>query len=141
MDRRREAIRALRLHPGADLRRALEQRARRPAATPAFLLAGIGSLDGARLRPAGADGALELDGEFEILSLSGSLSRQGVHLHASVADAEGRVFGGHVLPGCRVRTTAELVLAELLAQRLARHVDARTGFRELAIRPLKRRTR
>lgn len=134
MQPRGDAIRALRLHPGVDLRRTLEQEARRPAAAPAFLLSGIGSLDGARLRPAGAEGALELEGELEILTLAGSLSRQGVHLHASVSDPEGRVFGGHVLPGCRVRTTAELVVAALRGQRLARRVDARTGHRELEIR-------
>lgn len=134
MQQRGDAIRALRLHPGADLRRALELEARRPAAAPAFLLSGIGSLAGARLRPAGAEGAIELPGDLEILTLAGSLSRQGVHLHAAVADAEGRVFGGHVLPGCRVRTTAELVLAELRDQQLARRADPRTGYRELAIR-------
>ncbi|MEE4298689.1 MAG: PPC domain-containing DNA-binding protein [Pseudomonadales bacterium] len=134
MQRSADAIRILRLHPGADLRRALEQAARRPAAAPAFLLSGIGSLDGARLRPAGAEGTLEVRGDLEILTLAGSLSRQGVHLHASVSDADGRVFGGHVLPGCRVRTTAELVLADLHGQQLARRIDTRTGYRELAIR-------
>lgn len=136
-----DAIRIVRLHPGADLRGALEQAMRRPAATPAFLLSGIGSLDGARLRPAGADGALELDGDLEILSVAGSLSRQGAHLHASVADAAGRVFGGHVMGGCRVRTTAELVVAELPGQRLARRFDPRTGYRELEIRRLPGRRR
>lgn len=132
---RGDAIRALRLPPGADLRPALDREARRPGAAPAFLLSGIGSLDGARLRLAGAETALTLECELEILTLAGSLSRQGVHLHASVSDPEGRVFGGHVLPGCRVRTTAELLLAELHDQQLTRHLDARTGYRELAVRP------
>ena len=141
MRRSGDAIRALRLHPGADLRRALAQEARRPGAAPAFLLSGIGSLDGARLRLAGADDTLELDGDLEILTLAGSLSRQGVHLHASIADPQGRVFGGHVLPGCCVRTTAELVLAELTAQRLTRRVDGRTGYRELQIQPQPGRSR
>lgn len=141
MLRSEDAIRALRLPPGADLRHALERAARHPGASPAFVLSGIGSLDRARLRPAGAEGALEIDGDLELLTLAGSLSRQGVHLHASVADAAGRVVGGHVLPGCRVRTTAELLIADVRAQRVSRHLDPRTGYRELAIRPHPGRSR
>ena len=38
-----------------------------------------------------------------------TLSPDGAHLHGSVADANGEVMGGHVMPGCIVRTTAEVV--------------------------------
>ena len=47
-----------------------------------------------------------LAGLLELLALSGTLSVDGPHLHGSVADALGRVNGGHVMNGCVVRTMA-----------------------------------
>lgn len=55
-------------------------------------------------------------------------------LHMSIADAHGQVFGGHVVRGCMVRTTAELLLALLPAHVFFREADPRTGFTEFAIR-------
>lgn len=125
----------LRLPPGADLRRTLERHAVDHADGPAlFVVAGIGSLDGAVLRLAAAEQETRWSGPFEILSLSGSLSPQGAHLHMSVADAQGRVWGGHVGYGNAVRTTVELVVAEMVGWRLGREVDAGTGYLELTIR-------
>lgn len=79
-----------------------------------------------------------LSGDLELLTLSGTLSPDGAHLHASVADAQGRVLGGHVLAGCTVRTTAEVVLALLPDWQFSREVDDATGFKELVIRSLPR---
>ncbi|BBU29366.1 hypothetical protein BTHE68_31000 [Burkholderia sp. THE68] len=86
------------------------------------------------MRYAGRDDAAELRGDLEILTLAGTLSAQGPHLHMSVSDADGRVFGGHVTPGCIVRTTVELVVANLPGERYTREHDAGTGFAELVIR-------
>ncbi|SAL12961.1 DNA-binding protein [Caballeronia turbans] len=124
----------LRLSPGDDLRAALDHAFRTRALSAAFVLQGIGSLSVARLRYAGRDEAAELHGDFEILSLAGTLSAQGPHLHMSVSDADGRVCGGHVTPGCIVRTTAEIVVANLPGERYTREHDAATGFAELVIR-------
>jgi uncharacterized protein len=118
----------LRLNPGDDLRGALEA----PAAT-GFVVAGIGSLSQAQLRFAGEAAPTSLAGPLEILTLSGSLTPAGAHLHASVADASGRVWGGHVCAGCTVRTTAELLIAPLPAGSLGRAFDAATGYAELVI--------
>ena len=76
-----------------------------------------------------------LRGDLEILSLAGSLSPDGAHLHIAVADARGRVTGGHVAQGCIVRTTAEILLALLPDVRFRRAPDARTGCQELVIEP------
>lgn len=100
-----------------------------------FVLQGIGSLSVAQLRLAGAKRATELRGDLEILSLAGSLSSDGAHLHMAVADAQGRVLGGHVAAGCLVRTTAEVLLALLPAFHFAREKDPGSGFNELVIRP------
>jgi predicted DNA-binding protein with PD1-like motif len=124
----------IRLSPGADLRRALEDVMRNQNTDSAFVVAGIGSLVGASLRYAGESTGSALVGPLEILSVSGSLSASGAHLHMSVADASGRVYGGHAGYGSTVRTTAELLLALLPDGSLTREHDARTGFNELVVR-------
>jgi len=95
------------------------------------VLSGIGSLHGARVRFAGAPEPTALEGDLEILTLAGSLSPEGSHLHLSVADAQGRVWGGHAAPGCVVRTTAEVLLALLPEWRFSREHDEATGYAEL----------
>ena len=123
----------LRLHPGDDLRGALlAATAGQPAA---WVLAGIGSLSVAQLRLAGAPEPTALHGDLELLTLCGSLSPDGAHLHMSLADASGRVWGGHVCAGCTVRTTAELLLSRLPGWRFSRQPDGRTGYAELVIDP------
>lgn len=128
------ALEPFRLPPDADLRAALQRLLHERGAQAAFVVAGIGSLRPARLRLAGADDELVIDGDSEILTLSGTLSPDGSHLHMSVADARGAVLGGHVLPGCVVRTTAELLIAWLDGWALARVHDPATGYAELVAR-------
>jgi predicted DNA-binding protein with PD1-like motif len=128
--------RPLRLPPGDDLRAALEAVLAQSGASAAFVLQGVGSLGSTRLRLAGRTEPEALSGDFEILTLAGSLSPGGAHLHMSVADASGRVLGGHVAPGCIVRTTVEVLLVLLPEHRFARIADPRTGFAELSIESL-----
>ena len=123
----------LRLLPGDDLRAALQAAVAARGLGAAFVLAGIGSLRPACVRLAGAQSPLCLDGDLELLSLSGTIAANGVHLHLSVADADGRVIGGHVAHGCIVRTTAEVLLAPLPDWDFRREPDADTGWAELVI--------
>ena len=123
----------LRLEPGDDLRGRLEALAREHAWPAAFVLSGIGSLSAVALRLAGAAEPRRWRAPVEVLSLSGSVGADGAHLHATLADAEGRVVGGHVCHGCEVRTTAELMLVVLDTHHFARRPDARTGHDELVI--------
>jgi predicted DNA-binding protein with PD1-like motif len=124
----------LRLAPGADLRSSLAAVLAGQDAEAGFVLQGIGSLSAARIRLAGKDVFDELQGDLEILSLAGSLSHDGVHLHIAVSDANGRVTGGHMGPGCIIRTTAEVLVGLLPGYRFAREADAQTGYPELVIR-------
>lgn len=121
----------MRLLPGADLRRALEDAVRRDPLAAGFVVCGIGSLVQARLRFAGEPADTAIAGPLEIVSLAGSLSPDGAHLHAAVSDARGRVHGGHVGYGNVVRTTVELLRASLPQWRLSRDIDPSTGFPEL----------
>ena len=124
----------LRLVPGDDLRAALEAAVAAQGCGAAFVLAGIGSLSATCLRLAGAEQDTTLDGDVEILTLSGSIAANGSHLHASVADASGHMLGGHVAPGCIVRTTAEVLIALLPDWHFTREHDVKTGYAELVMR-------
>jgi predicted DNA-binding protein with PD1-like motif len=127
----------LRLHPGADLRRALEEQAALASMDgAAFVLAGIGSLSCLVGGLADDRHETRLEEPFELLTLSGTLSADGAHLHLSVAAADGRVIGGHLGHGRRVRTTAEVLLVALEGWRLTRQPDAATGYRELQVSPI-----
>ena len=99
------------------------------------LISGIGSLSVARLRLAGRQEITTLTGDLEILSLAGTLSPDGAHLHIAVADNAGAVIGGHLCAGSRVRSTAELVVGLLPEWRFSRGLDPDTGYPELRISP------
>ena len=100
----------LRLQPGDDLRQALEAWMGEQPEQAGCLISAVGSLSLAQLRLAGSTVATAIHGELEILSLSGTLSPDGAHLHLAIADSSGAVIGGHLCAGSLVRTTAELVI-------------------------------
>jgi predicted DNA-binding protein with PD1-like motif len=105
----------IRLTPGTDLRLGLEQVLQEQKEQAGWVLSGIGSLSVAPLRLAGQKELSILEGDLEIITLAGSLSADGAHLHISVADSQGRVSGGHLAMGATVRTTAEVLVVLLPA--------------------------
>src|SRR5215208_7149420 len=132
-------VQVLRLAPGDDLRGVLEAAfadlSKEHGIAAACIVSAVGSLSQAVLRYANKPGGSDINGPLELLMLSGTLSPDGAHLHGSVADADGAVKGGHVMPGCVVRTTAEVVIALLPGWEFRRELDAATGFNELSARP------
>ena len=134
----------IRLTPGQDLRQAIEAAVCSQNCRAAFVLSGIGSLSAAGLRFAGAHQPQRLTGDTEILSLSGTVTvnvtdsgaHSSSHLHMALSTATGEVLGGHVAPGCIVRTTAEVLLALLPEWEFSREPDAATGYDELVVRAL-----
>jgi predicted DNA-binding protein with PD1-like motif len=124
----------VRIGVGEDLRAALAALPALHGVDAAFVLQGIGSLSVAQIRYAGRPDCAELRGDLEILTLGGSLAPDGVHLHITVADVQGRVTGGHMGPGCIVRTTAEVLVGLLPGVRFSREEDPATGFKELVVR-------
>jgi len=125
----------LRLTPGADLRRALEAWMGEQAEQAGCLISAVGSLSVVQLRLAGASEITTICGELEIISLSGTLSPDGTHLHIAIGDSSGAVIGGHLGAGSLVRTTAELVIGLLPDWRFSRELDPATGYAELQITP------
>jgi uncharacterized protein len=125
---------ALRLRPGADLRRELLTLAAHERVRAGWVLTCVGSLSRARLRLAGGTEHATWQGAFEIVALTGTLSQDGGHLHLAVADQQGRTVGGHLAEGCTVRTTAEVVLAADDRLLFTREHDPATGYDELVVR-------
>jgi predicted DNA-binding protein with PD1-like motif len=124
---------AARLGPGDDLERGVLDLAATASWRAGWVASCVGSLSRVELRLAGQAGTTAADGLFEILALVGTLSVDGAHLHLAVADHTGRTLGGHLRPGCVVRTTAELVLTVTDELRFGRAHDPATGFRELTV--------
>jgi predicted DNA-binding protein with PD1-like motif len=125
----------LRLQPGDDLRLALEAWMGTQQEQAGCVITAVGSLSLAQLRLAGATQATAIHGELEIVSLSGTLAPDGIHLHIAIADSSGTVIGGHLCAGSLVRTTAELVIGLLPEWRFRRELDPVTGHAELRISP------
>ena len=129
------SVYALRLRPGQDLRRELESFASRQKLQAGFVVTCVGSLRKTVLRPANQPGPMQIDQKMEIVSLTGTLSPDGVHLHLAVSDSTGRTLGGHLLEGCEVYTTAEIVVGEAQKLRFRRETDPETTYKELKIEP------
>lgn len=125
---------ALRLSPGADPMMALDELAKQQKWAAASVVSVVGSLSKAAIRFANVEGTEVLAGSFEIIGLSGTVSSNGSHLHISIADSLGRMTGGHLMTGSRVRTTCELVLAVLPDMRFTREPDSLSGYNELVVR-------
>ena len=125
---------AIRLKPGDDLKQSLNSLVKENKVHAASVLTCVGSLQNAILRLANSDKILHKEGPFEIVSLVGTFSQNGSHLHCCLSDANGQVIGGHLLDGNRVFTTAETVLFELDNYLFTREFDEDTGFNELVVR-------
>lgn len=129
---------ALRLRPGQDLRKELERFTKERGLRAGFIITTVGSLQRASLRLADKSEATSFDGKFEIVSLVGTLAQDGVHLHISISDGTGRTVGGHIVEGCQIYTTAEIVIGEASGMVFSRETDKETGYKELTIRQQRR---
>lgn len=70
---------------------------------------------------------------LEIVSLVGTFDKDGgQHLHMSVSDAKGNVFGGHLIGGT-IFTTLELVVGVIAGVQFTRELCDNTGFQELVV--------
>jgi predicted DNA-binding protein with PD1-like motif len=127
---------AMRLRPGQDLRVELERWAKEHHVTAACIVTAVGSLTRASLRYANREQTTVLEGHFEVTSLVGTLSEEGSHLHVTVADEDGRTYGGHLMEGSTVYTTMEIVVGRLPGVEFARELDPTYGYEELVVRPL-----
>ncbi|MCG4528261.1 DNA-binding protein [Intestinimonas massiliensis] len=128
-----------RLRRGSDLLKALQEYARTRRIAAGTVVSGVGCVTRARVRDASGVTVRELNEPLEIVSLMGTLSTARTHLHIALAREDLTVLGGHLMEGCIVNTTAEVVLLELDGVRFGAERDGETGYDELAILSLEER--
>lgn len=124
---------ALRLHPGQDLGLELRRFVGENSLRAGFIMTCVGSLRQAALRLADRPETTTYEDKFEIVSLVGTLDAEGYHLHLSLSDGQGRTIGGHLMEGCLIYTTAEIVIGEADHLLFSRPFDPETGYPELEV--------
>lgn len=122
-----------RLTKGMDLKKEIEEYATNNKVS-GVILCSVGCLSKLVIRLADGKSILEKEGMFEIVSITGTLSEDGVHIHISVSDENGITIGGHLKDGCIVNTTAEVVLKIFEDIKFKREYDETTGYNELVIK-------
>lgn len=127
---------ALRLKPNQDLKTSLISFIEQNNIQSGFILTAVGSLKKATLRFANQANYQVINEIFEIVSLVGTLSTHGIHLHLSISDQNGKTSGGHLVEGCIIFTTAEIVIGTSDDFLFLRTVDEETGYKELEIKPI-----
>ena len=123
---------ALRLKPNQDLKEELIKFSKLNNIHSGFILTCVGSLKKAVLRLADLE-VKPFNENFEIVSLTGTICLDEVHLHISIADRDGKVIGGHIKEGCIIFTTAEIIIGLSEDFVLSREFDKITNFKELVI--------
>ena len=122
-----------RLTPGQDLFDSIQAFVMKEHVQAGCVLSGVGSLSHATLRLANRDHNSEYEGPFEIVSITGTISVHGSHLHISISDGDGRTIGGHFESGCKIYTTAEIVIAVFQDVIYKREFAEDSGYEELAV--------
>ena len=122
-----------RLTKGMDLKKEIEKYTMDNKIS-GIILCCVGSLDKLVIRLADGKTILEKEDNFEIVSTTGTLSPDGVHIHISVSDNKGNTIGGHLKDGCIVNTTAEVCLLTFENIKFNREFDKATGYDELVIK-------
>jgi hypothetical protein len=124
-----------RLKPGQDLFNEIEFVVAEKNIEAGCVLSAVGSLTYATLRLANRESYSEYEGHFEIVSMTGTVSAHGSHLHMSISDGDGKMIGGHLVPGCKIYTTAEMVLAVFEDVVYRREYAEDSGYEELKVKP------
>jgi hypothetical protein len=71
-----------------------------------------------------------LEGPFEVVSITGTVSPEDCHIHVSVSDKDGVCVGGHLKEGSIVKNTAEVVIGVFEDVVFERNQDDETGYAE-----------
>ena len=127
------AAHAFRLKPGQDLKKEILQYVKEKQIKAGWIGTCVGSLTQYNIRYANQPEGNTGSGHFEIVSLTGTVSVNGSHIHISVSDSTGKTFGGHLLDGNIVYTTAEIVIQSSDDFIFKREKDGSTEWEELKV--------
>lgn len=129
-----------RFSEGEDLLKSIAYVARQTSVDSGFFFV-IGTLRSAVLGyyKEGRYSPIEKAGTLEIASCMGNVSVKDdgelvVHGHVVVSDESGAAYGGHVLQGCLVDATAELVLVKVESGTLKRTLNRKKNLHLLNLK-------
>jgi predicted DNA-binding protein with PD1-like motif len=125
---------AFRLRPGDDLKKGIEKVVLDNKIEAGWVATCVGSLTGYTIRFANQPNPDSALGHFEIVSLTGTVSINGSHLHISISDSTGNTVGGHLSEGCKIYTTAEIVILATDKYQFSREKDGSTAWEELQVK-------
>jgi uncharacterized protein len=124
---------AIRLKPGMDLKKSIQAFVNEKKLHAAWIATCAGSLTNYSIRFANQQKSDSGSGHFEIVSLTGTLSDNGSHMHISISDSTGRTIGGHLQEGCIIYTTAEIIIQSTDKLLFKRAKDGTTLWEELQV--------
>ena len=120
-----------RLHRGDDLLLSLQKLARDHHIQAGIVLCGVGCVSRACLRDASGVTVREICESCEIVSVTGTVSASRCHVHVALSREDLSTLGGHLMEGCIVNTTCELVIGVLSGWRFSVEQDEQTGYDEI----------
>ncbi|HQV94570.1 MAG TPA: DNA-binding protein [Anaerolineales bacterium] len=122
-----------RLRSGQDLFDSIQEFVNEKQIQAGCVISSVGSLRRAVLRFANNRSFSEIEKFFEIASITGVVSIHGSHLHISISDGDGQTIGGHMESGCKIYTTAEVVLLAFDDLSYRREYADDSGYEELVV--------
>ena len=124
-------LHSVRLHRGDDLLNSIKNLAQEKHVKAGIVLSAVGCVLKARLRDASGVTIRDIEEHCEIVSLNGAVSENRCHLHLALSKEDLSTIGGHMVEGCIINTTCELVIVELPGQQIDVEFDEETGYKEL----------
>ena len=124
---------AIRLTKGQDLYKTIFEFCKQNDIDAGVIGSGVGCVTQAKIRDAGGKNIQTLVEPLEIVSLMGTVSKKRLHIHISLAKEDLSVVGGHMVEGCLVNTTCELIILALESYGFSKTFDETTGYNELFI--------
>ena len=129
---------AFRLKPGQDLKQGIQKLVTEKQIKAGWISTCVGSLINFTIRFANQPSGSSDSGHFEIVSLTGTVSVNGSHIHISISDSTGKTIGGHLMDGCKIYTTAEIVILTSNDFIFKREKDGTTLWEELQVQEIKK---
>ena len=127
-----------RLKYGDDLKDSIIQYCQQNGVASGVIITAVGCVYQATLRLADGVTVKTWEGRYEIVSLTGTISKDGVHLHIALSDEEGKTIGGHLMSGTLINTTCETVIGDVGDEyEFSREYDGDTGYDELVVNMVK----
>ena len=129
-------VHSVRLHRGDDLLLSIKELAQEKNIKAGVVLSAVGCVLQACLRDASGVNVRDIEEHCEIVSLNGTVSDKRCHLHLALSKEDLSTVGGHMVEGCIINTTCELVIGELPGQQINVEFDEETGYKELIFKTI-----